>query len=259
MNLRSAGPGLFGYSLSSLVRGPRDLYEFWRHGRGLLTTNVAEAGGFIKSRPDVDRPDLQLHFCIGLVDDHGRRLNFFNGMSLHVCVLRPRSRGEVRLASPDIAVAPLIDPKFLSHSDDLETLVRGVEIMQRILAAPALAPYGGRYLYGTAQDGSQAIRNLIRERADTIYHPTGTCRMGSDAASVVDPQLRVRSVQGLRVADASIMPRLISGNTQAASAMIGEKAADLILRRVRRAARSRPTQARPQAKIARLPARAKRI
>src|SRR5208337_3572644 len=117
----------------------------------------------------------------------------------------------------------------LSDPDDLETLVRGAEIVQKILAHPALARYGGHYIYGTGRDDPAALRQLIRERADTIYHPVGTCRMGSDERSVVDPTLRVRGLEGLRVADASIMPLLVSGNTQAPSAMIGEKAADLIL------------------------------
>jgi choline dehydrogenase-like flavoprotein len=231
-NLLAAGPGLFGYTLPMLLRGFGLLADYLRHGRGMLTSNVAEAGGFIKSRPDVDRPDLQLHFCIVIVDEHGRKVHFATGLSLHVCGLRPKSRGSVRLAGPDVSTPPLIDPNFLSDPDDLETLVRGIQIVQNILAQPALAPYGGRAIYGTGRDGPAALRQLIRERADTIYHPVGTCRMGVDERSVVDPTLRVRGVEGLRVADASIMPLLISGNTQAPSAMIGEKAADMILGRM---------------------------
>jgi choline dehydrogenase-like flavoprotein len=230
-NLRAKGPGLFGIATPILTRGVGALATYLRHGRGLLTSNAAEAGGFIKSRPDVDRPDLQLHFCIGIVDDHNRKIHFTTGMSLHVCGLRPKSRGLVRLGGADIALAPIIDPNFLSDPDDLETLVRGAEIVQTILAQPALAPYGGRYIYGTGRDDPTRLTELIRERADTIYHPVGTCRMGADERSVVDPQLRVRGVDGLRVADASVMPLLVSGNTEAPSAMIGEKAADLILGR----------------------------
>ncbi len=230
-NLRANGPKLFGLTVPALLRNVVDLYEYLRHSRGLLTSNAAEAGGFIKSRPDVDRPDLQLHFCVGIDEDHNRKLHFATGMTLHVCGLRPKSRGTVRLASADIAEAPLIDPNFLSDPEDLETLVRGVEIVQTILAKPPLAPYGGRYIYGTGHDDPAALRALIRDHADTIYHPVGTCRMGADERSVVDPTLRVRGVEGLRVADASIMPLLVSGNTQAPSAMIGEKAADMILGR----------------------------
>jgi choline dehydrogenase-like flavoprotein len=169
--------------------------------------------------------------CVGIDEDHNRKLHFATGMTLHVCGLRPKSRGSVRLASAEIAEAPHIDPNFLSDPEDLETLVRGVEIVQTILAKPPLAPYGGRYIYGTGRDDPAALRALIRDHADTIYHPVGTCRMGADERSVVDPTLRVRGVEGLRVADASIMPLLVSGNTQAPSAMIGEKAADMILGR----------------------------
>jgi choline dehydrogenase-like flavoprotein len=229
-NLRAKGPRLFGLTIPTVLRGFGDLYEFLRHERGLLTTNAVEAGGFVRSRPDVDRPDLQLHFCIGIDMDH--KPYFATGMALHVCGLRPKSRGSVRLAGPDISAPPLIDPNFLAEPEDLETLVRGAEIVQTILAQPALASYGGRYIYGTGRDGPEALRRLIRERADTIYHPVGTCRMGVDEGAVVDPTLRVRGVEGLRVADASIMPLLVSGNTQAPSAMIGEKAADLILGRM---------------------------
>jgi len=231
VNLTAKGPGLFGLALSMAPTMAGELANYLRHGRGLLTSNAAEAGGFIRSRPDVDRPDVQLHFCIGIVDDHNRKLHFTTGMSLHVCALRPKSRGSVRLASPDIAQAPLIDPNFLSDPEDVETLVRGVQIAQTVLAKPALAQYRGRYIYGTGHDDPAALRALIRDHADTIYHPVGTCRMGVDERSVVDPTLRVRGIEGLRVADASIMPLLASGNTQAPSAMIGEKAADLILGR----------------------------
>ncbi len=230
-NLIAKGPGLFGLAWPILTSGPAEIASFLRRGSGLLTSNAAEAGGFVRSRPTIDRPDLQLHFCVGIVDDHNRKLHFTTGMSLHVCDLRPKSRGAVTLAGPDVATAPLIDPNYLADPEDLETLVRGAEIVQTILAKPPLAPYRGRYIYGTGRDDRQALRALIRERADTIYHPAGTCRMGVDERAVVDPTLRVRGVEGLRVVDASIMPILVSGNTQAPSAMIGEKAADMILGR----------------------------
>ncbi|MBA8880652.1 GMC family oxidoreductase [Phyllobacterium myrsinacearum] len=228
-NMWSKAPGLFGMTLPVLLRGASSFPAYLSRGKGMLTTNAAEAGGFIRSSPEIERPDLQLHFCIGFVDDHNRKLHLGTGMALHVCILRPKSRGSVRLASRDIADAPLIDPNFLSHPDDLRTLVRGAQLTQKILAAPALAAMNGRALYGTGDEDEEGLVALIRQHSDTIYHPVGTCRMGADSRSVVDPELRVRGVEGLRVADASIMPNLISGNTQAPSAMIGEKAADLIL------------------------------
>lgn len=229
ISAHSNAKGLFGISPGVAGQAIGGAWPWIRHGRGMLTTNVAEAGGFVKSHPSLERPDLQLHFCLGIVDDHNRRLHLGRGYSLHVCALRPHSRGEVRLASADMRQAPLINPKFLSDERDLETLVAGSKISQRILSAPALAALRGRPIYGSGHDDDARLRELIRDHADTIYHPVGTCRMGGDADSVVDPQLRVRGVTGLRVADASIMPSLISGNTQAPVAMIGEKAADLIL------------------------------
>ncbi|MFD1558502.1 GMC family oxidoreductase [Paraburkholderia silviterrae] len=217
-----------GYSLRGGVKMVSGLVRYLRTRRGMFTTNVAEAGGFLKSRPQLDRPDLQLHFCTALVDDHSRHLHWGHGYSLHACVLRPASRGTLTLASADARVAPVIDPQFFSDARDLDLLVEGARIARRILDAPALARMGGRELYTHADQSNAELRAVIAAHADTIYHPVATCRMGGDARSVVDPQLRVRGVTHLRIADASVMPTLIGGNTNAPTVMIGERAADFI-------------------------------
>ena len=220
---------LFGLSLTGLAHAVKGIVE-WRNSRsGMLTTNFAEAGGFIKSRPEEPIPDLQLHFVIGKLLDHGRKTVFGHGYSCHVCLLRPLSRGSVQLAGKDPLDAPLIDPNFLGHRDDMERLLRGFKLMRRILAQPALAGRGGQELPASAaaQDDAQ-IEHFIRDHADTIYHPVGSCRMGSGEMDVVDAQLRVHGIQGLRVVDASIMPRVVGGNTNAPVIMIAEKAADMI-------------------------------
>ncbi|MCA8894463.1 MAG: glucose-methanol-choline oxidoreductase, partial [Amphiplicatus sp.] len=150
------------------------------------------------------------------------------GYSCHVCVLRPKSRGSVRLQSPDPLAPPLIDPNFLSDEDDLRRLLKGARIVERILDAPAFKPVDGEQMYVSRGAPDEEIIADIRARSDTIYHPVGTCRMGADAGAVVDPACRVNKVTGLRVIDASIMPTLVGGNTNAPSIMIGERAADLI-------------------------------
>ncbi|MCC8405573.1 GMC family oxidoreductase N-terminal domain-containing protein [Paraburkholderia sp. MMS20-SJTN17] len=217
-----------GFSVRGIARMLPQFITFMRHGRGMLSSNVAEAGGFLKSRPTLARPDLQLHFCAALVDDHNRRMHWGHGYSLHVCVLRPHSRGTVKLASADARVAPLIDPRFLSDARDLDLLVEGVKMARRILDAPSLALHGGEELHTRPGQSDAELRQTIAEHADTIYHPVATCRMGGDARSVVDPQLRVRGVSGLRIVDASVMPTLIGGNTNSPTVMIGDRAAELI-------------------------------
>jgi choline dehydrogenase-like flavoprotein len=225
---RTRSPHPIGMTLPFILGFPSAFGKYRKDGRGPLTSNLAEAGGFIKTEPSLDEPDIQLHFLPTLVDDHGRKKHFGGGYSAHACVLRPRSRGEVRLASPDPMAAPEIDPNFLSDDDDLRRLMRGARVMFRIFEAPAFAKFAGPYLYEGPDCSDDALIADIRARSDTIYHPVGTCRMGTDDRAVVDQNLRVRGVDRLRVADASIMPNLISGNTNAPSIMIGEKAADLI-------------------------------
>ncbi|CAD6523650.1 GMC family oxidoreductase [Paraburkholderia sabiae] len=240
INKRVPSTKLTGFSLRGFAKMVPGFYSYLRSGRGMLTSNVAEAGGFLKSRPTLDRPDLQLHFCTALVDDHNRRMHWGHGYSLHVCVLRPHSRGSVTLAGSDAREAPVIDPAFLTDPRDMDLLVEGVHLSRRILDAPSLALCGGRELYTRHGQTDAELRATIAERADTIYHPVSTCRMGGDERSVVDPQLRVRGVTGLRVVDASVMPTLIGGNTNAPTVMIGERAADFIAATRRGAVASQP-------------------
>ena len=171
---------------------------------------------------------LRNHFVTGLVDDHARRIHLGHGLSCHVCVLRPRSRGSVTLSGADPLAPPRIDPAFLADPADLEDMVAGFKVTRRLLRAPSLAEWLGRDLFTEGVEDDAAIRDALRRRCDTVYHPVGSCRMGGDAASVVDPQLRVRGVEGLRVIDASVMPALVGGNTNAPTVMIAEKAVDLL-------------------------------
>ncbi len=220
---------LFGLSLSGAIRAIKGIFE-WRNRRsGMLTSNFAEAGGFIRSQPSEAIPDLQLHFVVGKLVNHGRTTTLGHGYSCHVCLLRPLSRGSVTLASKDPHALPLVDPDFLGSRDDMERMIRGFKLVRQILGRSALTQFGGRELAASASAQTDAqIEQFIRNYADTIYHPVGTCRMGHDEMAVVDAQLRVHGLQGLRVVDASIMPRVISGNTNAPVIMIAEKAADMI-------------------------------
>jgi choline dehydrogenase-like flavoprotein len=202
--------------------------QWRRDGTGMLTSPAAEGGAFLKSDPSLSRPDLQLHFLPTLVDDHLRKVRFGHGYSCHVCVLRPFSRGEVGLKSADPLAAPRIDPRFLSDERDAALLARGARITQAIMSAPALEPHRGRQFYMTGRESDAELMEHIRARADTIYHPVGTCRMGTGEDAVVDPQLRVRGMESLRVVDASVMPTLPGGNTNAPTIMIAEKAAEMI-------------------------------
>ena len=219
---------LVGFELRWLPRALRELRRFRRDRSGMFTTNFAEAGGFLKTRETEEEPDVQLHFVVAIVSDHARKLQFSLGFSCHVCLLRPRSRGTVRLASTDPFAPPLIDPAFLQDEDDLQCLVRGYRMTRQIVEAPSLAPYRKRALWTDGIETDEAIRKVLRERTDTVYHPVGTCRMGTDPGAVVDPQLRAHGLQGLRVVDASIMPQLVSGNTNAPAIMIAERACDFI-------------------------------
>jgi choline dehydrogenase-like flavoprotein len=229
--LASSSTPTFGVSLPGIARITKAIFEWQRQRTGLITSTFAESGAFVRSQPNVAVPDLQLIFAVAIVDDHARKMHLGHGFSCHVSVLRPKSRGTVDLGSPDPRAAPVIDPAFFSHPDDMSPMLRGARLMSSILKDEALAPFRGqRMLYPVDLDDDAQLEADIRQRSDTQYHPVGTCKMGpaDDAGAVVDARLRVHGVGGLRVADASIMPTLVGGNTNAPTIMIGEKAAEMI-------------------------------
>ncbi|HET6564762.1 MAG TPA: choline dehydrogenase, partial [Xanthomonadales bacterium] len=207
--------------LSDIAVGLRYLFD--RKGPG--SSNIAEAGGFVVSKhaPD-DRPDIQVHFVPALLDDHGRNKLPGHGLTIHACALRPESRGEIRLKSADPAAAPAMQANYLSTEYDRKMMLECAKLARQIFAQPAFADaVGEELLPGKAQQSDAELLEFIRTKAESIYHPIGTCKMGHDDMAVVDHKLQVHGLTGLAVVDASIMPTLVSGNTNAPTIMIAEK------------------------------------
>ena len=209
----------------------RNLGRFLTLGRGMLTSNVAEACGFVRTRPDLDAPDLELIFAPVAFIDHGLNPLKDHGITIGAVALTPRSTGELTLRSADPFAAPRIAPNYLSDSDgeDLRVLVEGSKLARRILDAPPLERYVGEPILPPVLSATDDdIVAHVRRDSQTLYHPVGTCKMGTDDLAVVDPELRVYGVDNLRVVDASVMPVIPRGHTHASTVMIAEKAVDLV-------------------------------
>src|SRR5262245_29510350 len=204
------------------------LFTYWNEKQGPGPSPIAESGGFVRTRPGLAAPDVQFHFLPVLVVDHGRTRLKKNGYSLHVCTLRPESRGTIRLKSKDPLEHPLIDANYLAERRDLDTLIEGVKIGREIFASSAFDPYrADEFQPGAAVKTDAELEQWVRAKCETIYHPVGTCKMGpdNDPMAVVDHRCRVRGLVGLRVVDASVMPTLVGGNTNAPTIMIAERVA----------------------------------
>jgi choline dehydrogenase len=218
-----------------------DVINSWRHRigaglryalfrKGLLTIGAGYAGGFFRSNEQVATPDVQVHFIIFSGEASGAALHPFPGFIASICQLRPESRGFVRIKSADPTQPPAIQPRYLTSALDRDTVVAGLKLLRRIMAEPPMQRYiAAERVPGPEVTSEADLLAFARSAGTTVFHPTSTCRMGTDANAVVDERLRVRGIGGLRVVDASIMPTVVSGNTNAAVVMIGEKGADMIL------------------------------
>jgi len=221
-------------TLNELSRGPhlwRAVVQYGLTRRGILSLGTGLAGGFIKSRPELPLADVQLFFVhASYANAADRRLDREPGMTVGVSQLRPESKGDIHIRNADPMTPPRIRPNFMAEQVDQDSLIGGMKVVREIAAQPALSHYVAHELSPGqgVQDDAQWLE-FARQNGQTIYHPIGTCRMGTDEQAVVDPVLKVRGLQGLRVVDASVMPAMVSGNTQAAVMMVAEKAADLIL------------------------------
>jgi len=228
VTVRSSSAKTLGFSIQSLPRVLAAPFRYLLQEKGDLTTNYVEAGGFAKTSLAGELPDVQFHFVPGYRSHRGRLFEWGHGYAVHTCVLHPKSIGEVRL---DKQGQLLIDFNFLNNMDDAKVLIEGIKLARNILADPIFAPIRGKeMLPGDKVQTDDELLAYIREYAATVFHPVGTCKMGQDAMSVTDPlSLKVYGVDNLRIADASIMPILISGNTNAPCIMLGERAADMII------------------------------
>jgi choline dehydrogenase len=230
MVLRCTKPITVNDDINSMMRrlGVGLRYALWR--KGPLTVSAGYAGAFFRTDPRLATPDIQVHFINFSTDRMGERLHPFPGFTASVCQLRPESRGFIRIKSPDPASPPAIQPRYLSTENDRRTVVAGLKRLRAIMQAPAMRPYiAAEHVPGPAIATDEEILDYCREVGSTIYHPSCSCRMGSDPRAVVDTRLKVHGIERLRVVDGAVMPSVVSGNTNAAIVMIAEKGADMIL------------------------------
>lgn len=220
--------GTFGLSIPGSIDLIKQIQRYRKERRGLITTNFAECGGFLKSSADQRLPNLQLHFVVALVDNHARTMHVGHGISCHVCLLNPKSRGSIKISGPSIDDPLLIDPDFYGDESDLEEMVKGFKKTKQLMESTVFKSMMKEDLFTANVQTDEEIREILRDRSDTVYHPVGSCKMGNDDMAVVDARLRVYGIQNLRVVDASIMPKVVNGNTNAPAIMIAEKAADMI-------------------------------
>jgi len=228
--LLSSVKGTFGYSLRGGLDVIKAIFKWAIKRDGRLTSNFAESAGFYRTDDMVPAPDIELTFITGIVDDHTRKFHLGHGFCAHATLMRPKSRGTVRLASADPMAAPLIDPNYLDDPDDMNRLVKGLQKLVDIFESKPFDKVRGKMLYAFDRNDRKAMEEYVRNHSDTEYHPVGTCKMGpdSDPMAVVDSELKFKGINNLRVVDASIMPNLVTGNTNAPTIMIAEKAADMI-------------------------------
>jgi len=222
----------YGMSWRAMPRNLLNLAQYAFGRSGPLANNIFEAAAFVKTREGLDRPDVQLVFQAAKRPSTKVPFPVGHGYAISPVGLYPRSRGRITLSGPDPLAAPVIDPALLSAPEDIEPLIRGIRLARRVFDSPAFARYRATETApGSARETDDALADYIRREAYTVHHPVSTCRMGRDAGAVVDPALRVIGLEGLRVADASVFPSIIGGNTNAAVMMVAEKAADLLLGR----------------------------
>jgi len=243
VHMESDDPVSYGISWKALPRGIWNVLEYLAARKGPFAGNVFESVAFLRTDPFLTRPDVQFVFQPAKRLTTSLPLPVGHGFGISPVALYPRSRGTLRLASPDPLAAPAIDPQLLSVPGDVDPLIRAIRIARRAFATPAFARYHAReFAPGAAVQSDAEIEAFIRSSGYTVHHPCGTCRMGSDPQSVVDPELRLRGIEGLRVADASVFPSIVGGNTNAPTVMVAERAADFILGRAPLPAAELPPQ-----------------